>query len=59
MKSDVYRGSESKEATCDLGKVRLGDMAPVFPTRGPKKVERDAATDDSGKVRLGDMAPIF
>jgi hypothetical protein len=47
------------KATQDNGKVRLGDMAPVFATPAPKKVTQDAATKDGGKVRMGDMAPIF
>jgi hypothetical protein len=48
-------------ATQDQGKVRLGDMAPVFvrPIRPGDRVTRDAATQDQGKVRLGDLAPVF
>ena len=48
-------------ATRDQGKVRLGDLAPVFvrPIRAGDKVIRDAATRDQGKVRLGDFAPVF
>ena len=52
-------GSGSTKATQDNGKVRLGDMAPVFTTPEPKKIARDPATKDSGNVRLGDMAPTF
>jgi hypothetical protein len=48
-------------ATQDQGKVRLGDLAPVFvrPIRPGDKVIRDTATQDQGKVRLGDLAPVF
>jgi hypothetical protein len=54
----------SHSATHDTGKVRLGDMAPIFEEPAGsrpdiKKNKRDAATQDSGKVRLGDMAPGF
>ena len=52
----------SDAATCNQGKVRLGDAAPVFAPRRPvrgDKVERDAATCNQGKVRLGDAAPVF
>ena len=46
--------------TQDLGKVRLGDDAPVFsPIRAGDKVVRDVTTKDEGKVRLGDDAPVF
>ena len=53
---------ERDAATCNQGKVRLGDAAPVFAPRRPAtgdKVERDAATCNQGKVRLGDAAPVF
>jgi hypothetical protein len=59
MKSNISVNTDSARATQDHGKVRLGDMAPVFATAKPKKATQDAATKDSGKVRLGDMAPIF
>jgi hypothetical protein len=64
MKADMTVRLHSDEATQDSGKVRLGDMAPAFNSkgasqRGGKKVAHDAATEDSGKVRLGDMAPLF
>jgi hypothetical protein len=47
--------------TQDMGKVRLGDSAPVStrPIRAGDKVVRDTATQDSAKVRLGDSAPVF
>ena len=44
-------------ATCDTGKVRLGDNAPAF--KAGTKVARDVSTQDAGKVRLGDNAPVF
>jgi hypothetical protein len=61
MKAKVIVHSHSDEATQDVGKVRLGDMAPAFPSEAgaPAKPARDAATEDSGKVRLGDFAPAF
>ena len=59
MKSIISVNADSARAAQDNGKVRLGDMAPVFATAEPKKVTQDAATKDSGKVRLGDFAPIF
>lgn len=59
MKSKISVTTDSAKATQDNGKVRLGDMAPVFATPAPKKVTQDAATKDGGKVRLGDFAPIF
>jgi CRISPR/Cas system CMR subunit Cmr4 (Cas7 group RAMP superfamily) len=49
-------------ATRNLGKVQLGDAAPVFvprQVRSGDKVERDAATRNPGKVQLGDAAPVF
>ena len=63
MKADITVRLHSDQATQDSGKVRLGDMAPAFNSKGAsqggKKVARDAATEDGGKVRLGDMAPLF
>jgi hypothetical protein len=67
MKSNTTVRLHSDPATQDSGKVRLGDMAPVFnssggssqPSADARNVARDAATEDSGKVRLGDMAPTF
>jgi hypothetical protein len=49
-------------ATRNLGKVQLGDSAPIFaprPVRSGDKVERDVATRNQGKVQLGDSAPVF
>ena len=53
---------ERDGATCNQGKLRLVDAAPVFAPRRPAlgdTVERDAATCNQGKVRLGDAAPVF
>ena len=48
-------------ATTNLGKVHLGDDAPVFAPaiRAGDKVVRDTATANQGKVHLGDDAPVF
>lgn len=48
-------------ATATQGKVRLGDMAPVFgrPVRAGDKMIRHVATANQSKVRLGDNAPVF
>jgi hypothetical protein len=64
MKADITVRLHSDQATQDSGKVRLGDMAPAFNSKGAsqqggKRVSHDAATEDGGKVRLGDMAPLF
>jgi hypothetical protein len=49
-------------ATSNLGRVQLGDNAPVFaprPIRPGDRVERDTATQNPGRVQLGDNAPAF
>jgi hypothetical protein len=49
-------------ATENMGKVHLGDTAPVFgPTkiRAGEKVIRDAQTKNPSNVHLGDTAPVF
>ena len=49
-------------ATCNRGRVQLGDAAPAFAPLSPRsgeKIERNIATRNEMKVQLGDAAPIF
>lgn len=54
MKKHQKTETTNERDTKDMGKVRLGGMAPAFATP-----QDDRKTADPGKVRLGGMAPTF